>query len=151
MTYYRVYSKRGQQGSTAAGVLPEFGGSAIHDAYAPYWRYGCEQGLCNAQLRRELLAVSERGEQPWAQRLAALLREMLATTQQARAEHAAALPQQALTAYERRYRELLAEGLASNPRAGRPAGQERGRVKQSVATNLLLRLREHETEVLRCA
>ena len=151
LTYYRVHPKRGQQGSTAAGVLPEFGGIAIHDAYAPYWRYGCEHALCNAHLLRELLALNERGEQPWAHRLAELLREILAATEQARAEQAAALPPQTLAEYEQRYRQLLAAGLAANPRAERPAGQERGRVKQSVATNLLLRLREHAAEVLRFA
>jgi transposase len=151
LTYYRVHSKRGQQGSTAAGVLPKFGGIAIHDAYAPYWRYGCAHALCNAHLLRELLALSERGEQPWAARLAELLREMLAATEQARAEQAAALPPQTLADYARRYREVLADGWAANPLAERPAGQERGRVKQSVATNLLLRLREHEAEVLRFA
>ena len=151
LTYYCVHRQRGQQGSTAAGVLPTFAGVAVHDAYAPYWRYSCAHALCNAHVLRELLAVSERGEQPWAAQLAELLREMLAATEQARAEQVTALPQQTLAEYERRYRELLAEGLVANPVAARPAGQERGRVKQSAVTNLLLRLSEHAAEVLRFA
>jgi transposase len=149
LTYYCVHRKRGQQGSTAAGVLPEFAGIAVHDAYAPYWRYGCEHALCNAHLLRELLFVAERGEQSWAEQLATLLREMLAASEQARAEQAAAVPSEQVAEYERRYRELLTAGLAANPVLERPAGQQRGRVKQSVATNLLLRLRDHAVEVLR--
>jgi transposase len=151
LTYYRVQRQRGQQGSTAAGVLPEFEGIAVHDAYAPYWRYACEHALCNAHVLRELLGISERSVQPWAPQLAELLREMLRATEQARVEQATALREEQLAEYERCYRELLAEGLAANPIVKRPAGQERGRVKQSAPTNLLLRLREHEAEVLRFA
>jgi len=39
----------------AAGVLPGFGGVAVHDCWSPYWRYqGATHALCAAHLLREL-------------------------------------------------------------------------------------------------
>ena len=34
-----VHAKRGKDGMTAAGVLPSFGGIAVHDARKPYDSY----------------------------------------------------------------------------------------------------------------
>ena len=149
LTYYCVHAKRGRQGSSAAGVLPDFRGIAVHDGYAAYWAYECEHALCNAHLLRELLFLVERHQQGWAQEVADLLREMLAATQAAHAAGAAALPAAQVGAFAARYDELVAAGLATNPVQARPADQPRGRVKQSAATNLLLRLQAHAAEVLR--
>jgi transposase len=149
LTYYAIHAQRGRQGSTAAGVLPDFRGIAVHDGYAAYWAYECGHALCNAHLLRELLFLVERYQQGWAQELADLLREMLAATQAAHAAGAAVLPAEQVTAFATRYAELVAAGLAANPVQARPPDQPRGRVKQSAATNLLLRLQEHGAEVLR--
>ncbi len=44
----------------AAGVLPNFGGVAVHDAWAPYDTYPqLTHALCNAHLLRELIAVTD--------------------------------------------------------------------------------------------
>jgi len=149
LTYYFVHAQRGQVGSRAAGVLPGFAGIAVHDAYASYWAYACGHALCNAHLLRELLFLSECHQQAWAQDLAALVRAMLAATTAAQATGTAALPAAQVAAFRARYDELVNTGLASNPLRARAADQPRGRVKQSTATNLLLRLRDHAEEVLR--
>ena len=147
LTYYGVHPQRGQAGSTAAGVLPDFRGIAVHDAYASYWTFGCAHALCNAHLLRDLLFLVEHYQQAWAQQLADLLREMPAATTAARATGATALPAEQVADFETRYQALVATGWAANPLQERPAGQARGRVKQSPATNLLLRLRDHAAEV----
>jgi transposase len=151
LTYYFVHAKRGQQGSRAAGVLPHFAGVAVHDCYASYWEYGCGHALCNAHLLRELLFVVERYGQSWAQDLADLLRAMLEATRAAREAGAPSLSAEQVASFEMGYRKLVEEGLAANPPVARAATQPRGRVKQSAATNLLLRLRDHAGEVLRFA
>src|SRR3954447_4189840 len=52
------HRKRGKEAIDAAGVLPGFTGIAVHDAFAPYARYGsATHALCNAHLLRELIAV----------------------------------------------------------------------------------------------
>jgi transposase len=51
-------AKRGKDGIDAAGVLPEFTGIAVHDAFTSYARYpAARHALCNAHLLRELVAV----------------------------------------------------------------------------------------------
>ena len=149
LTYYFVHAKRGQIGMTAAGVLPAFAGVALHDAYASYWTYDCVHALCNVHLLRDLRFLVERYAQGWAQEMIDLLREMLAATTAARAAGVPSLPPEQVAAWVTRYDELVRTGLATNPVAARPPEQERGRVKQSAATNLLLRLRDHAPDVLR--
>ena len=51
--------------------------------------------------------------------------------------------------FERRYRQLVADGLEANPPNPPPSEPKRGQVKQSKAYNLLVRLRDHEGDVLR--
>src|SRR3954465_13327537 len=52
------HRRRGKEVIGAAGVLPHFTGIAVHDAFAPYARYGsATHALCNAHLLRELIAV----------------------------------------------------------------------------------------------
>jgi len=56
-----VHPRRGREGMDAAGVLPAFGGTACHDARAPYDTYSGVAGhaLCNAHALRELQAVTD--------------------------------------------------------------------------------------------
>ncbi len=52
------HRKRGKEAIDAAGVLPGFTGTLVHDAFAPYARYpAATHALCNAHLLRELIAV----------------------------------------------------------------------------------------------
>jgi transposase len=52
------HAKRGKEAIDAAGVLPEFTGIAVHDAFTSYARYpAATHALCNAHLLRELIAV----------------------------------------------------------------------------------------------
>jgi transposase len=52
------HRKRGTEAIDAAGVLPGFTGTLVHDAFAPYARYRqATHALCNAHLLRELIAV----------------------------------------------------------------------------------------------
>jgi transposase len=68
-----VHAKRGRVAMDQAGVLPGFGGVAVHDGWAPYWRYDVTHALCGAHLLRELEAISEEPGQGWAAGMAELL------------------------------------------------------------------------------
>ncbi|HVI37722.1 MAG TPA: IS66 family transposase [Gaiellales bacterium] len=57
-TALSCHRRRGREGIDAAGVLPGFTGTLVHDAFAPYARYrSATHALCNAHLLRELIAV----------------------------------------------------------------------------------------------
>ena len=52
------HRKRGKGAIDAAGVLPGFTGTLVHDAFAPCARYpAARHALCNAHPLRELIAV----------------------------------------------------------------------------------------------
>ena len=65
LTQYHVHAKRGRAGIDAGGILPDFAGRAIHDAWSPYGGYGCAHGLCNSHHLRELTYLVEREGQEW--------------------------------------------------------------------------------------
>jgi transposase len=75
-----VHDRRGTKGMDAAGVLPDFAGIAVHDAWAPYDTYqAITHALCNAHALRELQAVTDttpEGQWCWAQQTADALREL---------------------------------------------------------------------------
>ena len=76
-----VHPRRGRDGMDAAGVLPAFGGVAVHDAWAPYDRYADVAGhaLCCAHALREFQAVTDAapaGQWCWAAQVGEALREM---------------------------------------------------------------------------
>jgi transposase len=75
-----VHPRRGRQAMDAAGVLPGFGGIAVHDAWAPYDTYDqVTHALCNAHVLRELQAVTDAapaGRWCWAGQAADALRAM---------------------------------------------------------------------------
>jgi len=149
LTHYAWHAKRGHAATDAIGVLPAFGGRLIHDAWAPYWHYRCQHGLCNAHHLRELTAIAEQPEQGWATGLRALLVELKRHVDAGRAAGRTSSAPAERDQFVARYRALLAEGYAANPPPTRSAGgPRRGRLKQSKARNLLDRLAIHEAEVL---
>ncbi|MEC3974276.1 IS66 family transposase [Amycolatopsis sp. H20-H5] len=55
-----VHAKRGTKGMDHAGVLSEFTGIAVHDAWSSYDTYSrVTHALCNSHLLRELQAVAD--------------------------------------------------------------------------------------------
>ena len=49
LSWFSVHPKRGAAAMDDAGVLPGFRGVAVHDGWAPYWRYDqATHALCNA-------------------------------------------------------------------------------------------------------
>ncbi len=62
-----VHRRRGVTGMDAAGVLPRFTGTAVHDAWAPYDTYtDVTHALCNAHALRELVYVVDTAPEPVA-------------------------------------------------------------------------------------
>lgn len=148
LTFYQVDAKRGQLGMCAAGILPQFQGTSVHDHWASYLAFdNCQHAFCNAHHLRELQFMVEQYLQPWAADLA----QLLCTIKQevdATALSATSLPVARLTDYNAAYDKLIAQGLSLNLTADQPAPNKRGRPKQSPPKNLLDRLQTHKSGVL---
>jgi transposase len=146
LTWVAFHKKRGKEAMIALNILPWFVGVLIHDGWESYRVFACAHGLCNAHHLRELIYLFEEMKQAWAGRMIDLLRAADHEVNQA-AERV--LDAERRLWYRAAYDAILDEGERDHPRV-EPSGR-RGRTKQSKATNLLGRLREHADDVWRFA
>ena len=148
LTYYNVHPQRGRDAMQAMGILPAFKGRAVHDCWQSYFTFdNCQHALCNVHHLRDLMFVVEQYEQNWAEKLLQLLLDIKAEVAAAPADQLS-LASERLTHFERRYDELLAQGLAANPPPADPPPKKRGRQKQTPPKNLLDRLKKYQPQVL---
>ncbi|MCL4276004.1 MAG: IS66 family transposase [Anaerolineales bacterium] len=151
VTYLAGHAKRGRQALDEIGILPDRRGKSIHDDYPSYFQYpDSNHGLCNAHHLRRLIFIHERYQQPWAEALGQLLVEIKTTVDAAKQQGLSYLTDDQLRTFDRRYDDLIAQGLAANPppEPAEPRPKKRGRPKQSPAKNLLDRLQSHKATVL---
>lgn len=146
-TYLTVHSKRGKEAIDAAGILPDFRGTTVHDMWASYFRYPSRHAICNAHVIRELIFALEEFHQRWAGKLKRLLCRIHTLVERRRISEISILDDRTLKRNRLLYDKLIAHGLRTNPRQ-RGSPHVRGRVKQSKVRNLLERLRDHADSVL---
>lgn len=146
LTLYRTHAKRGREAIDAMGVLPGYAGTAVHDAYVSYLSYPATHALCNAHLLRDLVAVEEETQAPWASAMQALLREAKAAAEEARARGAPQVDAARAGQIRARYDALLEAGRAAH--APHPLTGRGVRRKQSAGYNLVRRLEKNADAVL---
>ncbi len=146
-TFLYLSDKRGSKGMDEGGVLPAFHGIAIHDCWAPYWKYNMEHGICCAHLLRELNGIQENHpEQKWPSYFSKLLLDMK------RAKNAALLARQdGMDAARRenllrRYDRILTTAYRENPEPKSTPGRT-GRRKRGKVLALIDRLRKYKDAV----
>ena len=88
---------------SAAGVLPEFNGRAVHDFWDSYLKYDCDHAFCNAHLLRELIFLWEEQKQAWAKDMIDHLLEIKATVENARLADVEALPEKRRERFQNHY------------------------------------------------
>ena len=147
LTHYFCHERRGKAGTDAAGVLPNFVGRAVHDGFGSYARYPCRHSLCNAHHLRELTRLEEAGQE-WAKQMKRLLLQIKAAVERAKERGRGQVPLLWEWRFLARYRKLLVNGYHQNPPPVNAPRDGRGRVKQTPARNLLLRLDRHRAWVL---
>ena len=145
-TCYYPHPKRGGEAMVEAGILPEFQGILCHDHWKPYYHYAVLHALCNAHHLRELERAWEQDNQQWAQQMSALLKEINKATHEAGGR----LEIMVSELYRKRYRDLLLEAEKECPAPDETERQgRRGKIPRSKSRNLLERLRDFESDVLR--
>ena len=146
LTHYRVSEKRG-------ALWPMLqGGVIVHDHFKPYFTpKGVAHALCNAHHLRELKALMDIEKEPWATKMSRLLvtaaRAVRQAVEQGQSAVAERISRRIVTVYDA----IVLRGLAfyeQQPALGRRPGT-RGRSAKRPGHNLLVRLRDFKTEVLR--
>jgi transposase len=150
LTYYDIHSKRGTDAIDEAGILTEFSGTAVHDHWKPYFKYeNCRHALCNAHHLRELKYIEKQYQQSWAVDMSTLLLEIKQAVEKTTEPASLLLPSQ-LKTFEKRYDHIVKQGFDVNPREPPKIGnnKKRGRIKQTLPFNLLIRLKDFKSQVL---
>jgi transposase len=147
-TLYTIHAKRGQEAMNEAGILPLFQGVGIHDHWFPYFAYEqITHGLCNAHHLRELTFIHEQEKEDWAKQMKDLL--IFAKNEVESCLEQGALPEEILLRIEETYGQIIAEGFAYHSLLPPLPKGKRGRQKQRDGKNLLDRLRDKRSCVLR--
>lgn len=149
-TYFYPHQKRGSEAMNEIGILPNFCGTLIHDHWKPYYTYqNCQHGLCNAHHIRELeWVIDNHAQYTWAKSMQDLLLEINEAVNKTEKN---CLDEAMADSHRMRYRQIIQTGEIEMPLPVPEPNQskKRGRVKKSKERNLLERLRDFETDVLR--
>jgi transposase len=144
-TFYRACEPR-------SAVLMCEGGVVVHDHWRAYYGLdNVDHAFCNAHLLRELQAVCEFDNEPWAEALRATLLSANEAAPTAKAQGETALAPETIKAFEERYWAAVREGLAlhrSLPDFD-PSMNPKKRRKQRPAHNLLIRFKTFKEATLR--
>jgi transposase len=147
-TLYTIHAKRGQEAMDEADILPQFQGIGIHDHWFPYFAYEqITHGLCNAHHLRELTFIHEQEKEDWAKRMIDLL--IFAKNEVERHLEQGKLPEAVLLGIEKSYGQIVDEGFEYHSLLSPLPKGKRGRQKQRDGKNLLDRLKEKRSCVLR--
>jgi len=149
LTFYRTTVKRGD-------ILKDIAGIIVHDHFKSYYTLeGIVHALCNAHHLRELRALVEIEQEPWARTMYRFLRQACHATNLARRRGVSLRPE-FLSWLSGRFDRIIAEGLAFHEALPplvserEPDGRKRkGRPPRRTGHNLLLRLRDYKSDVLR--
>ena len=127
-TLLMVHPRRGKQAIEAMGVLPSFGGVAVHDAWAPYDSYtAAGHQLCCAHARRELQAVTDlapEGQWCWATQAADALTAMQQLVSETISQGRDVVDPAAMDAQIHAYRSAALIGASQTAARSSPADQK---------------------------
>ncbi len=144
LTFYGVHEKRGTKAMDHFNILPNFQGRLIHDFWKPYFNYGCEHGLCNPHLLRELTFLFEQQDQTWAKKMFDLLLDMNDFV----GDQNDQLTPGQKDPWLKQFHKILSEGWEANPLPEKPKKKKRGRQAKTKSQNLLTRFDDFEDSIL---
>jgi transposase len=142
LSWYRVSPQRKD-----IEVLADIKGVVVHDHWKPYYQLlDVNHALCNAHHLRELKALEEIEQEPWAKSMNKLL--LLACNYKHR--YPKGIPKNIVARLTQLYEQILQRGLSfHSSQSPLTRKGNRGRVKRRVGHNLLLRLQNFQSDVLR--
>jgi transposase len=151
LTFFGMHPKRGSQAMRDFDILPHFKGTAMHDHWKAYYQFlECSHALCNSHLLRELTFIHEELGDLWAQKMKRLLQEIRQRVDVIKSMGLKQMAHSEALRFDLNYQDILSREI--HIQTAKPAPfkrSSRGRPKQSKGKNLLDRMTEFKTEILR--
>jgi transposase len=148
-TYQTVSTKRGKQGMDENGVLPMFGGVAMHDCWTSYWKYeGIRHAICNGHLLRELTGIEENNpDHTWPTEFKRLLLYEKAAKEKAISKGEDKLSYYYLHKFDTEYDRIMELANTQCPPPEPSPVKKRGRKRRGKERALIERLIERKASV----
>jgi transposase len=141
-----LHKKRGTEAIEEINIIPQYGGTIIHDCWSSYFVYdNCNHGLCGSHIVRELTCIIESNGYAWASKMKALLLE---TCKKVSKRKRKKLTSKEYSAVQKRYRNIITRGEKELPAIPPKPNGKRGKMAKSDAHNLWERLKDNECAVL---
>ncbi len=154
LTLIAVHPKRGLEAIRDIGILPGYGGTIVHDGYAPYDIFeNAKHAQCGAHLLRHLDDVGQAvAFEAWTSQLAGVLIDAKAAAEAAAETGRPAVAEDIAAAIRDRYAATLDVAFALLPPGPPPPRRHTGgwSTAQRKAWNLATRMRDRADDVLRC-
>jgi transposase len=147
LTFYRLGPQRGAMLTGTVGII-------VHDFWGSYFKMpDVAHALCNAHLMRELKALMENEKEAWAFALFRFLQQACHAINIAKRLEQPLDPG-FIAFLEARYDRIVTQGFAHHqslsPLDDPNQKRRRGRKRHRIGENLLIRLRDYKTDILRC-
>jgi transposase len=146
ITLKLLHRRRGSEAIDEINIIPNYGGTIIHDCWASYLSYNnCDHGLCGSHIVRELTGIIESNGYKWAINMKALLLETCKKVSKRKMKR---LSEKQYADLQKRYRNIITRGESELPPIPAKPNGKRGKMAKSDAHNLWERLKENESAVL---
>jgi transposase len=146
ITLKLLHRRRGSEAIDEINIIPNYGGTIIHDCWASYLSYNnCDHGLCGSHIVRELTGIIESNGYKWAINMKELLLETCKKVSKRKKKR---LSKKQYANLQKRYRNIITRGESELPAIPKKPKGKRGKMAKSDAHNLWERLRDHESSVL---
>ncbi|MGI8448571.1 MAG: IS66 family transposase [Streptosporangiaceae bacterium] len=153
LTLLVVHPKRGIEALEDIGVLAGYGGTIVHDGWAPYdLLVGATHAQCNVHFVRHLKGVARTAEfAQWCAEMIEILVAVKTASESAAAAGRAKVPSVRAKALRDRYHMVLDDAFSLLPEGPKPRrrGQEGWTDAQRKAWNLATRMRSQAQQILR--
>jgi transposase len=141
-----LHRKRGTEAIEGINIIPQYGGTIIHDCWSSYLTYDhCNHGLCGSHIVRELTCITDSNGYAWALNMKVLLLEICKKVSKRKSKK---LTNKEYANLQKRYRNILTRGEKELPVIPPKPNGKRGKMAKSDAHNLWERLKNNELAVL---
>lgn len=146
-SFYAPHIKRGTQAMNDMGILPLYTGTLMHDFWKSYNEFECSHALCNVHHLRDLTFCHEIEKSNWAGHAKQMLLDLHAKVTTAKDAGATTLSKGQLQYWNKKYDNLMNEGLRIHPVPKKQKGK-RGVAKKSKTQNLIERFVDYKEQIL---